>query len=104
MKKLNKIEQQIVEWSEKFPCDRWWREKHNIPFMSTQHKEISFLDQLFEFYEDVLLEKVLNEKEEDKYNPNSGNFIQDINITDQEKIRSMSEEFEREFGEDLENG
>lgn len=102
MKKLNKIEQQVVEWNEKFPCDKLWREKYNIPFMSQAHKEISFLDQLFEFYEDALFESL---KSEEAYKPNIGEFIVDGSNTEEEKIRSMSEEFEREFGHLLkENG
>jgi len=95
MKKLNKIEQQIVEWNEQFPVDRWWREKHNIAFMSPAHRDCSFLDQLFEYEEERLIQKY--KEDQDKYIPNQGDFIK-IDKNDKSSIiKSMKEEFESRF-------
>jgi hypothetical protein len=82
-----------LDWNQKFPIDRWWREKYNIPFMSTEHKSSSFLDQLFEYTEAQLMEEFKIKDEE--YIPNQGDFLK---CEDQEsKIMSAKEEFESEF-------
>lgn len=101
MRKLNEIEQRVIEWQKKFPCDRWWREKHNIAFMSQSHREVSFLDQLFEFYEDTLVNEFRNSEED--YNPNQGDFLIEKSGDSKSKIISAKEEFESEF-KDLLNG
>ena len=82
----------IFEWNLKFPIDKWWRSKHKIPFMSKIHKESSFLDQLFEYYEDEMYESL---KDEDTYEPNKGDFIREGDS--KSKIERAREEFEREF-------
>ena len=93
MRKLNEIEQQVIDWQTKFPCDRWWREKHNVAFMSEAHKEVSFLDQLFEFYEDRLIREF---QTTEAYKPNEGDYLSG-KLNDQERVLSAKEEFEREF-------
>lgn len=66
----------LIRWNNNFPVDRWWRVKHNIPFMSSAHREINFLDQLLEFEEDQLFDEMLaSQKEENKYVPNIGEFL-----------------------------
>jgi hypothetical protein len=95
MEKQNQIKKDIVSWSRNFPVDRWWREKHKIPFMSAAHREISFLDQLFEYYEDEMYESIKNE---DRYEPNRGEFISENDS--KSKIERAREEFEREFLKD----
>jgi len=95
MKKLNKIEQEVIVWNNRFPIDRWWREKHKVPFMSKIHRESSFIDQLFEWTE----EQMMHDQTEE-YKPNIGDFIQ---IDEQDKnsiINSLRDEFEREFLDD----
>lgn len=52
-----KIREEVIAWNNKFPVDLWWRKKHKIPFGSKKHKQMNFLDMLFEFEE----EKILNE-------------------------------------------
>ena len=49
--------------------------KHSVAFMSPEHRESSFLFQLFEFEEDKLFFKGGNEKEENKYIPGVGEFL-----------------------------
>ena len=92
MKKPNHIEAEVLNWNNKFPVDAWWRRKHNVPFMSKAHREISFLDQLFEYYEDKLIEELSKET----YKPNTGDFLRK---SDDKKsiIEQMREEFESEF-------
>ena len=93
MRQLTDVEKKVLDWQQRFPCDRWWREKHNVAFMSSAHKEISFLEQLWEFTESQLMEEFKIKDEE--YVPNQGDFLK---CEDQEsKMMSAKEEFESEF-------
>lgn len=69
----------ILEWNNRFPLDRWWRNKHGISFMSPAHRESSFLNQLFEFEEDKLFAEMFNKEEKRKedfaYVPGSGDIF-----------------------------
>lgn len=96
MRKLSDIEKKIVDWQSRFPCDRWWREKHNVAFMSREHKEISFLDQLFEFTEDNLVEE-FRSAINDQYTPNTGDFLISQASNKESQIADMQKEFENEF-------
>ena len=61
---MNKsLREEIIEWNNRFPVDRWWREKHGIAFNSASHRETSFLDQLFEYQEDKLFLEVSESSE-----------------------------------------
>jgi endonuclease III len=62
----------ILKWNNMFPIDRWWRQKHKVPFMSEQHKNIRFTDQLFEYKEDKFFDEYI---EKLKYEPNKGDFL-----------------------------
>ena len=96
MKKLSKIEQEVISWSNRFPVDSWWRKKHNIAFMSKAHREVSFLDQLFEYEEDKLIKRYENEK--DDYVPNIGDFLRsEGDLDDKTSIQRLAEQFDREF-------
>jgi hypothetical protein len=62
----------VIWWNNTFPYDRWWRNKHNVAFMSTVHKDTSQLDIYFEYLEDKLFrqheEKMIENKErEDQF-------------------------------------
>ena len=30
----------VIKWNNTFPIDRWFRNKHNIPFLSEEHKGV----------------------------------------------------------------
>lgn len=53
----------IVKWNNLFILDRWYRKKYNIPFNSSQHRELSPLDIRFEFEEELFF-KAFNKKNE----------------------------------------
>ena len=60
----------IIKWNNKFPLDKWWRDKYKIPFGSEQHLFINQIDILFEYLEGMVYdesvekykEKIENEK------------------------------------------
>lgn len=95
----------VVSWNKRFPLDRWWRIKHNVSFMSPEHRESSFIYQLIEFEEDRLFMKEFQaeqEKETEKYIPGVGDIFKAP-----ETIEEFSNEAEREIEEMLklkENG
>ncbi len=71
------IRKNIVAWNNKFPLDRWWREKYKTSYMSTAHKESSFYSQYFEFHEDRIFKEFRENKEQEedaKYIPLFGNW------------------------------
>ena len=75
--KSSELEQAVVSWNNRFPLDRWWRNKHEVAFMSPVHRESSFLYQLFEFEEEKLFSKVVETGSfnEVKYIPGSGDIF-----------------------------
>lgn len=44
----------IIRWNNMFPIDHWYRKKYNIAFNSIKHREVNFIDMLFEYQEDLL--------------------------------------------------
>ncbi len=48
---LTKPERFILTWNSRFPIDLWWRRKYNVPFGSSQHREMSHWDMFLEYTE-----------------------------------------------------
>lgn len=94
--KRSELIRSIVSWNNRFPLDRWWRMKHNIPFMSPEHRESSFIHQLIEFEEDKLFLKEFQTelKPEDKYVPGIGDLFKTP-----ETLEEFSVEAQREIDE-----
>lgn len=97
---FDEIDRFIIKWNNNFPIDRWWRQKHNIAFMSPEHRQVSFIHQLIEFREDVLYNKTSSKKDNnnEEYIPNIGNWLKrPYNKEDFSKfdIESFREEAER---------
>lgn len=91
--KRSELVQKVINWDSRFPLDRWWRMKHNIPFMSPEHRESSFLSQLFEFEEDRLFLKASEEKVEgNEYIPGVGDFLKG-----ELPLESFAEEAQRQI-------
>lgn len=44
----------IIKWNNKFPLDRWYREKYKLPFNSIEHCESNPIDIYFEYLEEVV--------------------------------------------------
>lgn len=72
--KRSELVQNVINWNNRFPLDRWWRMKHNVAFMSSAHRESSFIDQLLEFEEDKLFMPD-TDKEDVEYKPGIGDFL-----------------------------
>lgn len=85
MIKYDKLKEFVLDWNVKFPIDHWWREKHKVAFLSTFHKESSFLHQLMEWEEENLFMELREDVED--YKPNTENFLKP-----QFNLQSISEE------------
>lgn len=55
--KEDQAEKFLIRWNNENPFDKWWRDKHSIPFGSKKHLEIDDISQTLEYYEDKLFEK-----------------------------------------------
>lgn len=66
------IESLVVEWNNRFPLDKWFREKYKLSFNSLGHRSISQIDIFFEYNEDKLFKKynqdnIIKKQEEEDY-------------------------------------
>lgn len=94
------IDKFIEEWNIKYPYDRWWRRKYNVPFGSEQHRNMRIIDMAVQYYEDIFFEK-LNKKAQDEEE-----FIEDndIIINGKKVVKMHKDDIEEEFENiDLEN-
>ena len=91
--KKNDIRQSIINWNNKFHLDRWWRKKYNISYLSLDHRESSFYQQYYEFYEELIIQEYQTEKDKQKeekyivpieYKPLSGNWWKGKEVTKKE--------------------
>jgi len=55
---IEDLKRYIYWWNNKYPFDRWWREKYNIPFNSKKHKQASPIDQRLEYEEERLFKEL----------------------------------------------
>lgn len=86
----------IIDWNEKFPLDKWWRDKYKIPFNSKQHREISYYDIFLEWFEENVYNNYINnmiEKEQlqESYKK-EGTWFKDI--VDEQKETELIEKFD----------
>jgi len=78
----------VYHWNNNYPVDRWWREKHKIPFNSLQHREFCFIDMFFEYQEDKIFAEIMSKREEKKdediYKPGYGDYLKKKKLTEKE--------------------
>ena len=55
--KKKEIESFIISWNLRFKYDRVWRKKYNIPFGSSEHRDINQIDIYIDILEDRLFDK-----------------------------------------------
>ena len=89
----DEIRKTIIDWSIRFPYDRLWRRKYNIPYNSQVHKEISFIDQMIDLEEDKFFDDLYASAD---YIPNTGDWIKIAETTLdnlEDSIKSFRDEF-----------
>lgn len=80
----------------RFTIDFWWRRKYNIPFGSSKHREMNFIDMFIEFQEEININDfVLKENESEDFDEEF-----DLNYGKETNIKLSKEEIDKDF-EDL---
>jgi len=93
----DELKRKIIDFNNRFPVDRWWRKKYNIPYNSAAHRETLFIDQLWDFLEDQIFEEALRCE---KYVPNIGEFMRRKEYeSEEEKINDFAKEAMAELEE-----
>ena len=84
---LQSMKRFVQSWNIKYPIDHWWRVKHKVPFNSSRHRSMNFIDMKLEFIEDVLYID-LRKKEElsDRYSPGAGTWLK------RRRVKRMSQD------------
>jgi len=78
----NNIKQSVIAWNNRFPLDKWWRNKYNISYLSNAHRESTFFGQYYEYYEEIMFKEYYADKDKEReeaknkipYKPLSGNW------------------------------
>lgn len=71
---FDEYEKFVLEWDNKFPLDRWYREKYRIPFMSEEHRRVSFLSIRLDWTEEQLIKRI---KEREEYTSNQNDYLKE---------------------------
>jgi hypothetical protein len=56
----------IVNWNKNFPIDYLWRQKYGVAFGSPEHRQMSFLDMMFDFEEERMMKRIFGPPQEKK--------------------------------------
>lgn len=89
----------VIWWNNSFPADKWWRDKHNIPFNSSKHRETSQVDIYFEYLEEKLFKKFHYQYEQEELMKNEfekGNILKE-EVLDEKEIDSLIENADFSF-------
>lgn len=78
----------LIEWNYYFPLDRWWREKHNVAFLSEEHQKITQLQITYEYLEIELFNRFEEEgkrRQELEKEYSKGNWLPGETLTKKEE-------------------
>lgn len=82
---------QVEEWNIMFPFDRIWRKKHNVPFGCYRHKEMNFIDMVFDLFEDKIFKDLANERERKEFDSKFDSVTDSIFSNRRQAEMKMSE-------------
>jgi hypothetical protein len=77
------VDRFIFKWDQ-IIVDYWWRKRYNIPFGSSAHREMNFIDMLIEYREH--LNRIKGNKEENV-----------IDINEDNVVRMSNEEIDKDY-------
>lgn len=87
----NNLRKFIIQWNTKFPIDYLWRKKYGVAFGSQEHRHMSFIDMVFDFEEEILMNNIYEQNRKSK----EENIAEIIGITDDEFDNIDLEEFNK---------
>lgn len=78
----------IFDWHQ-FIIDYWWRQRYNVPFGSSQHRSMNFIDMAIEYEENKIVKEYQkgNEREEDE----------NLGIVDTNEIKVSNEQIDEDY-------
>lgn len=98
LNKIPTLEQRVddflSDWH-KFPFDYWWRKKYNIPFGSSKHREMNFIDMFIEWREEKEILKAidkLDRDDEERENEELG-----LSVENSRTIKMSSKEIDEDY-------
>lgn len=65
LKLEKRVDNFLSSWHQ-FPIDYWWRKRYHVPFGSSQHREMNFIDMYIEFQEEVAINRAINHTDYDE--------------------------------------
>jgi hypothetical protein len=91
----------IKEWNVRYPYDRWWRKKYNIPFGSELHRKANFIEMMIEYSEDIYFQKLAKLSDEsDEMEAEIDKIINSNKEGQKSTVKMTKKEVDEEF-EDL---
>lgn len=81
----------LYNWYQ-FPIDYWWRKKYNVPFGSSQHREMNFIDMYIEFQESVVVDRTVNKIEYEDVDELLG-----LNVENNDTVKLTEKEIDNDF-------
>ena len=90
------IDKFIQDWNFKYPYDRWWRKKYNVPFGSEIHRNASFIEMSFEYKEDMFYYKLKQKEEEDE---DFKEIVGENTNQDKKVIKMSKKDLDNEFAD-----
>lgn len=94
-KALNKrVDDFLLIWHQ-FPIDYWWRKKYNVPFGSSKHREMNFIDMFVEFQEEIEMNKMI--KSLDDAANKTENEMLGLESEDQKVVPMSKEEIDSDY-------
>lgn len=79
-------DQFLIYWNNKFPKDRLFRKKYNIPFGSPEHRRINQIDVFLDIREDQLVHRHSEQRQKEINDLNeykrTGSWMKEISASD----------------------
>lgn len=84
-------QEKVDFWCSVFPHDVWFRKKYQIPFLSIQHRQTTFLSIKFEYLEDSFIKKINKSTTENENfeNEESMRIVEELNSMNYDEIIKM---------------
>lgn len=88
-KGISQVRFQLIDWNNRFPLDKAFRKKYNIPFASERHRELNQIDIYYEWLEDELYKEFVDKateeiKKEQEFE--KGNWLKDTEVDNKDEL------------------
>lgn len=95
---IDDLKEFVIRWNKDYPLDFWWRHHFKIPFGSSRHREVDFVDQRIDYEEQKILTQAREEQISGKIIYDDQDVVDFLAEDSDKKIVKMSQkEIEEEF-------